>query len=81
MDEELAAGSSPDSGDQWLSVWMEAYDEWCTPGVRAGTDTLLVSSSVTLTVGLSAPLASLLMTPSCGVQSTYQRDGMPPRET
>jgi len=41
----------------------------------------LVSSSVTLTVGLSAPLASLLMTPSCGVQLTHLRDRIPSRRT
>ena len=34
----------------------------------------LVSSSVTLTVGLSALSPSLLMTPICGVQLTHQRD-------
>ena len=40
MDEELAAGLSPNSGNQWLSVWMEIDDEWCPPGVGAGADTL-----------------------------------------
>ena len=38
MDEELAAGSSPESGGQWLNVWMETDDEWCPPGVGAGAD-------------------------------------------
>jgi len=27
MDEGLAAGSSPESGSQWLNVWMEISDE------------------------------------------------------
>jgi len=27
MDEELAAESSPESGGQWLNVWMEISDE------------------------------------------------------
>lgn len=40
MDKELAAGSSPESGGQWFHVWMEISDEWCPPGVSAGTDTL-----------------------------------------
>jgi len=26
-DKELAAGSSPESGGQWLSVWIETRDE------------------------------------------------------
>ena len=73
MDEELAAGSSSESGGQWLSVWIEISDEWCSPEVSGGTDTLLFSP-VTLTVGSSTPSASLLMTPSSG--STHQRDGM-----
>ena len=53
MDEELAAGSSLESGGQWLSVWMETSDERCPSGVGPETDTLR-SSLVTLTVGLSA---------------------------
>ena len=28
MDEELAVGLSPESGGQWLHVWMEISDEW-----------------------------------------------------
>jgi len=36
-----------------------------------------ISSPVTLTVGSSAPSASLWMTPSCGVWSTQPRDGVP----
>ena len=58
----------------WLSVWMEISDDWCPPGRGQYS---LISSSVTLTVGLRAPLARLLMTPRCGVQSTHQRDGVP----
>ena len=76
MDEELAAGSSPESGGQWLSVWMETGDEWCPPGVSTITNNLQYFPSVTLTVGLSAPLANLLMKPSCRVQSTHQRGRM-----
>lgn len=37
---ELAAGSNPKSGGQWLHVWMDISDEWCPPRVSAGTDTL-----------------------------------------
>ena len=40
MDEELAAGSSLESGSQWLNVWMEISDEWCPPGIGAGASTL-----------------------------------------
>ena len=31
IDKELAAGSSPESGSQWLSVWIEICDECGTP--------------------------------------------------
>ena len=51
---------------------MEISDEWCPTAVSDGASTL-ISSSMTLIVGLSAPSASLLMTPRCGVQSTHQR--------
>ena len=40
MDEELAAGSSPESGGQWLNIQMEISDEWCLPWVGVGTNTL-----------------------------------------
>jgi len=41
MNKEQAAGSSPESRTgQWLGVWMEISDEWCSPGVSAGIDTL-----------------------------------------
>ena len=76
MDKELAAGLRPESSGQKLNVWMEIGDKWRPTGVSAGTDTLLRSSSVTLTVGSSAPSASLLMTPNCGVPLTHQRDEM-----
>lgn len=83
MDEELSAGSSPESGGQWPIFWMETGDEWCLSGVDAGADTpyCLISSSLTWIAGLSAPSASLLMPPSCGVQSIHHRDGMPFRAT
>ena len=73
MDEELAAGSSPESGGQWLSVRMDISDEWCPVGVSAETDTL-ISSTVTLAVGSRAPSASLWIITSCRVHSTHQRD-------
>jgi len=38
MDEELAAGLSPESDGQCLNVWSEISDEWCPPGVSAGTN-------------------------------------------
>ena len=38
--EDLAARFSPESGGQWLRVWMEIIDEWCPTGVSAGTNTL-----------------------------------------
>ena len=38
--EKLAAGLSPESGDQWLNDWMETGDKRCLPGVNAGTNTL-----------------------------------------
>jgi len=40
MDKELTAELVPESGGQWLNVWMEINDVWCFPGVSAGTDTL-----------------------------------------
>ena len=40
MDKELAAELSPESGGQWLGVWMEISDELCPTGVGAGTDAL-----------------------------------------
>jgi len=36
MDKELAAGSSPESGGQWLNVWEEISGEWCPLGLGAG---------------------------------------------
>lgn len=29
---------SPESGGQWLHVWMEIGNEWCPPRVGAGAD-------------------------------------------
>jgi len=40
VDENLATGSSPESGGQWLHVQMEINDEWCPTGSGAGADTL-----------------------------------------
>ena len=36
MDEELAVGSSPESGGEWLSMWVETGDEWCPQGLVLG---------------------------------------------
>jgi len=41
----------------------------------------LTSLSVTWTVGLSPPSASLLTTPTCVVQLTWWREGLPSRGT
>ena len=40
MDKELAAGLNPESGSQWLNVWIEMGDNWCPIEACAGTDTL-----------------------------------------
>ena len=40
MDEELAAGLSPESGGQQFSVWMEIDYEWCLTEVGVWTKTL-----------------------------------------
>ena len=45
MDKELAAGSSPESSGQWLSIWMEISDEWCPSGVSSGQPDLAVHGS------------------------------------
>ena len=50
-------------------------------GLCWGQYSLVISSSMTLMTGLSAPSASLLVTPSSEVQSTHQREGMPSRGT
>ena len=36
VDEEVVVRSYPESGGQWLSVWMEISDEWCPSGVSFG---------------------------------------------
>ena len=36
MDKELASGSSPESGGEWLSVWMEIGDKCCPQGSVPG---------------------------------------------
>jgi len=41
--EKLAAGSNPESGGQWLNVWMEIRDKWCPPGVDAGLSDIFIS--------------------------------------
>ena len=77
MNKELAAGSSPESCDQWLSVWMETSYQWCSSGVSTGINTSLIPSSVTSVVGSSKSAGD---TKLCGVantpegQDTIQRD-------
>lgn len=39
-EKKLAAGSSPEIGDQWLHVWVEISDKWCPTGICAWTNTL-----------------------------------------
>lgn len=56
MDEELFARLYPKSGGQWLNIWVEISDRWCSSGVSTGTDAF-ISSSMTLTEGLNAPSA------------------------
>lgn len=38
MGKELAAGPSPESGSQWLYVWMENSEDWCSQRVSAGAN-------------------------------------------
>ena len=78
MDEEQVARSYPESGGQCLDG-----DQWQVVPLKGQhwNQCFLTSSSVTLTVGSSAPSASLQMTPSCVVQLTRQRDRMPSRRT
>ena len=77
MDKELVAiewwsmAPCPDRHRWYVASLRGQYRDWQS----------LMSSSVTLTVASSALSASLLMTPSCVVQSTHQRNGMPFRET
>jgi len=40
MDKELVARLYPESGGQWLNIWMEICDKWWPPGISAGTNTL-----------------------------------------
>ena len=37
--EELPEGLSPESGGQWLHVWMKMSEEWCPLGISAETGT------------------------------------------
>ena len=39
MDETLAPGSSPESGGQCLSVWIEISEEQCLTRISSGTYT------------------------------------------
>jgi len=40
MDKELVVRLYPESGGQWLNIWMEIIDEWCPCGVSTGTSAL-----------------------------------------
>jgi len=53
MNKELVAISYSESGAQWFNDQMEISDAWCSSGVS-----ICISSSVTLTVELSAPSKS-----------------------
>jgi len=81
MDEKLVVRSYPESGDQWLNVWMEISDKWCPSRGQYWDWCCLISSSVTLTMGLRAPSANLWMTPRCGVQLACPRGGFLYRES
>ena len=78
---------------QWMKNWLQdqvqrvmtngSMSGWrsVTTGDPQGSvldQNSLRSSSATLTVGLSAPSASLLMIPICGVWLSYQRNGCHP---
>ena len=78
-DEDLVVRLYPESGDQWLNVWMEICDKWCPSGVSA---LMLFNIFINdINSGSSALSASLQMTPSCVVQLTRLRDRIPYRET
>ena len=78
IDKELAARLSPESGDQWLNVWLEIGDEWCLPGVSGGTHTL-ISSSLTLTGGFECTLSKFADDTKRWGAVTHQRGRMPSR--
>ena len=40
MDDEMSAGSNPESGGQWFNAWMEISDECCPTEVSTETDAL-----------------------------------------
>ncbi|PKU41701.1 rna-directed dna polymerase from mobile element jockey- hypothetical protein [Limosa lapponica baueri] len=79
---------------QWVRSWLDAHTQSCcqwldvqaTTGVPQGSVLeqfwcCLTSLLVTWMLGLSAPSASLPMTPSCVVWSTCWREGVPTRGT
>ena len=68
VDKELAGWSHSKSCGQRLNVQVETSDTVVSSGVSTGTSTVQHLCQVTWTVGLSAPSASLPMTPSCVVQ-------------
>ena len=69
---ELQSMARCPGGDQWWVVCLRCryWDQCCA-----------ISLSATWTVGLSAPSASLPMTPSCVVWMMHWREGMPFRGT
>jgi len=77
-DEELVATLYPESIGQWLNVWKEISDQCFLSLLRQCS---LMSSSVTPTVGLSAPSATLQITTRCIMKLTFPRDRMPSRQT
>ena len=79
VNKELAGWLHSKCRGQWLNVQVETSDEWHSSGVGIGC--CLTSLSVTWTVGLSAPSASLLVTTSCVVRSTCWREGTSSRGT
>jgi len=77
VDKELARRSHSRSADQRLDVEVMS-------GMPQGSlldQCCLTSLLLTWTVGLSAPSASLPMTPIHVVQSTHWKEGMPSRKT
>ena len=68
MNKEVAARSYPENDGQWLNVWLKISDKWCSSLDRCS----LISSSVTLTVGLSALSTSVDATKLCGAVNTLE---------